>query len=1084
MIATKIKSKAGEKDKRGVYHDENGRFSEGMGGGNGKLEPIELSQKQNASNEKATNPRSTLGPISEIGKAVFDALKCSDPDFDDETNKKYQKALSDVLGAMPDAALQRVLKNTRGISYYKTPKEMTEKLMYDDDGTPNDLAQKYKEGEVIGGGFSNKDRRLHLDGNYKLYADFISDKRVGTHEPYAHELTHAMDIKELSTSGDWMDAYYLEISKGQLSHYASSKADRHERSNLSEGFAEFGRLLYGTDKDLAEIEQKFPTASQFWKDQGLWPESKLTEAKPETPKKEQKAFESAPVETKPEEIEPIENPKEEVNKPEAKKEPKKEDKRIPKESKKAVSKAKKQISSLSKRIKKSASSAVKKLAKKAGRGKSGQRGFNRLASKVHKQINDKALRAYGRLAKGKDRKTSRGILQVINDLARQSSHNTISDMERIWNRELRGTPLGKHFVRIDNRFWLIKSEEDAQGNLHASKGSEEGGQFVAKQGGEKGKGKLERKNKESDYLSSASDLEDEFKDYKARAKRAVSFGSKDAKKQSDTQRNAVREYGKERIQDLLREDQIVGTLKPIKNMPLGDTFTPIYVEKERGAKQVVEDPKTQDLMTFAGMDVAPGLGEYTGYFGIDKNGETHRFEYHKEHDKIRQVKTKEESRRDKKFGGMKAEEYRTLMDRASQQQNVKQPEYKFFVNINNRFWEVKYSPSQPRGKKGTDKGGQFIEVEGSSNGKGKLEEKDSDKTEIKPHNEEPSSENLDVYPPLVENSPVKSEGKIIGHVGNMAVYDMPYKGDIELQYKVNSAKDLESEIVHLEKLGDESNANGSFIATLKNGHKGVFKPASGESDFSEKAIEKAREYCQKNKLPFTDVYKLGQGFQYQREIAASKIAEILGLSDLVPITIQHGVDDEIGSIQAYSNDSKTGYKTSVEKGQDAAFDGDEDLARAAIFDYLIGSRDKHSKNWMLNKDGKLVLIDNGLSFPEDGWAINQKVFKGHALLMEKASEKNLPIPKDAAKWKDNKNKMERELRKIGLSPGAISSFSEKLDYVSDMASKGGTISDLKANDSTLGEQFKRYGTEVSGKNPGKKGTQIQPKLDEQLPKTE
>lgn len=54
---------------------------------------------------------------------------------------------------------------------------------------------------------------------------------------------------------------------------------------------------------------------------------------------------------------------------------------------------------------------------------------------------------------------------------------------------------------------------------------------------------------------------------------------------------------------------------------------------------------------------------------------------------------------------------------------------KHFVTIDNRFWEVKYSPDQPRGAKGTEEGGQFIEAQGSSIGSGKLEEKNTPKQE-------------------------------------------------------------------------------------------------------------------------------------------------------------------------------------------------------------------------------------------------------------------------------------------------------------------------------------------------------------------
>ncbi len=56
-------------------------------------------------------------------------------------------------------------------------------------------------------------------------------------------------------------AYREEIQDGQLSDYATTSEQ--------EGFAEFCRLLYGSDADHSAIEEAFPKTFSFFKSQGL-----------------------------------------------------------------------------------------------------------------------------------------------------------------------------------------------------------------------------------------------------------------------------------------------------------------------------------------------------------------------------------------------------------------------------------------------------------------------------------------------------------------------------------------------------------------------------------------------------------------------------------------------------------------------------------------------------------------------------------------------------------------------------------------------------------------------------------------------
>lgn len=129
----------------------------------------------------------------------------------------------------------------------------------------------------IGGGFSGSGG-MYLDGGIDRtshagpgqFAMTTGNSQVGL---YAHEMTHAIDGPghEYSSSPLWQHAWNEEINRGEqpdqtLTTYASTVD--------FEGFAEFGRLLYGGNVNPKEVEQRFPKCSQFFKDNGLWPTSK------------------------------------------------------------------------------------------------------------------------------------------------------------------------------------------------------------------------------------------------------------------------------------------------------------------------------------------------------------------------------------------------------------------------------------------------------------------------------------------------------------------------------------------------------------------------------------------------------------------------------------------------------------------------------------------------------------------------------------------------------------------------------------------------------------------------------------------
>lgn len=86
----------------------------------------------------------------------------------------------------------------------------------------------------------------------------------------SHELTHALDSAvpdgrggwwQLSNTPDWKTAWRRDIQNGSLSDYATV--------NEAEGFAEFGRLLWGTENGHELAQAYFPRAYRVFQQYGI-----------------------------------------------------------------------------------------------------------------------------------------------------------------------------------------------------------------------------------------------------------------------------------------------------------------------------------------------------------------------------------------------------------------------------------------------------------------------------------------------------------------------------------------------------------------------------------------------------------------------------------------------------------------------------------------------------------------------------------------------------------------------------------------------------------------------------------------------
>lgn len=207
----------------------------------------------------------------------------------------------------------------------------------------------------------------------------------------------------------------------------------------------------------------------------------------------------------------------------------------------------------------------------------------------------------------------------------------------------------------------------------------------------------------------------------------------------------------------------------------------------------------------------------------------------------------------------------------------------------------------------------------------------------------------------------------------------------------------------------------SYTVKLEDGTKGNFKPADGES-------------------AMRDGIRKGQ--QTEREIAAWDVAKLVGMDDMVAPAVER--ECTVPEFQGFKNLAAGTYKGVLCRWQDGTpgreiygddkkkYDGDVDLQRAAMFDFVIGNTDRHHGNWVIGDSGKLLLIDHGLAFSERSTAgnndLSERVVARHGPFG--------PIERFAKPYVENKAKILDALRKRGLPQTAIDRVAARIDRIS------------------------------------------------------
>ena len=225
---------------------------------------------------------------------------------------------------------------------------------------------------------------------------------------------------------------------------------------------------------------------------------------------------------------------------------------------------------------------------------------------------------------------------------------------------------------------------------------------------------------------------------------------------------------------------------------------------------------------------------------------------------------------------------------------------------------------------------------------------------------------------------------------------------------------VSGEITSEEDLGGGANATEKIeIDTPKGKITAVFKPAAGEVHMT---------------------YDVPRGEYYLREAAASDLAEILGLEDLVPSTEIREIKGRVGSAQVFRNDE---FEVARNAENPMGVLSETTIGRAAAFDYLIGNIDRHQGNWLVDeKNGRVVLIDHGFSLPVAERAVYSN-FTYYAM------NRGLSITEAIGdSWDDKWTSIEMALRKRSLSNDAIRLAKTRYDNILAVKHSGGSFAEL------------------------------------------
>ena len=108
----------------------------------------------------------------------------------------------------------------------------------------------------------------------------------------------------------------------------------------------------------------------------------------------------------------------------------------------------------------------------------------------------------------------------------------------------------------------------------------------------------------------------------------------------------------------------------------------------------------------------------------------------------------------------------------------------------------------------------------------------------------------------------------------------------------------------------------------------------------------------------TPLWDFPQGTLHRREVAAYVVADALGWPNVPPTVLRDGPEGP-GSLQLFVRFDATQHYFTL--GRERA----DDFRRVALFDVVINNADRKAGHCLLGDDGKIWLIDHGVSFSDE-----------------------------------------------------------------------------------------------------------------------
>ena len=133
---------------------------------------------------------------------------------------------------------------------------------------------------------------------------------------------------------------------------------------------------------------------------------------------------------------------------------------------------------------------------------------------------------------------------------------------------------------------------------------------------------------------------------------------------------------------------------------------------------------------------------------------------------------------------------------------------------------------------------------------------------------------------------------------------------------------------------------------------------------------------------------------YRYNIAAYQLAELVGLADMIPVTVERKWEGRVGALSWWVDDVMFDEATRIERRQrpDDVAAWSRQLARMLVFQELVHDTDRNKTNMLYTSDWKLYMIDFTRAFrtwdrlqrPKDLVSIDRQLFERLGTLTEAA----------------------------------------------------------------------------------------------------